>query len=252
VQYDRSWYVGVCWQPSDVGNGAADSASCDSTPGSDRDVPFYRVVVAVTWPDGKCTDNTCSYVTATLISSASTEPEFTDVRGAQPPRISPPRPPTNGVSDVVHLQVSAAGGVAPIRWSPTGLPPGLSMDINGLVTGTLTTAGKYTVTATVTDSARVADTVTFAWTVNAKLAVSPPTAQVGQRGVAITALPLTATGGVTPYAWSAIGLPAGLSLNATTGQITGTPTTVGTSTVTVTATDKSKAVATATFTWRVQ
>jgi hypothetical protein len=156
------------------------------------------------------------------------------------------------VNNVVHLQVSAAGGVAPVRWTATGLPPGASMDINGLVTGTLTTAGTYTVTATVADSNRAVDSVTFTWTVNAKLTVTPPTAQLGQRGVAITALPLAATGGVTPYAWSATGLPAGLSLNAKTGQITGTPTTVGSSAVTVTVTDKSKAVATAAFTWSVQ
>ena len=50
---------------------------------------------------------------------------------------------------------------------------------------------------------------------------------------------LAATGGVTPYAWSvtAGSLPPGLSLNASTGVISGTPDVTGTYAFTVTVTD---------------
>jgi len=52
---------------------------------------------------------------------------------------------------------------------------------------------------------------------------------------------LEATGGTTPYTWSvsADSLPAGLSLNPTTGEISGTPTTEGTADFTVKVTDSA-------------
>lgn len=51
--------------------------------------------------------------------------------------------------------------------------------------------------------------------------------------------------------YSATGLPAGLSVNATSGLISGTPTTAGTSSVTVTAKNTDNATGSATFTWTV-
>ncbi|WP_410630843.1 M4 family metallopeptidase [Amycolatopsis sp. cmx-4-83] len=64
-------------------------------------------------------------------------------------------------------------------------------------------------------------------------------------------LPLSASGGTSPYTWSATGLPAGLSINASTGTISGTATTAGTSNVTVTAKDAANKTGTASFTWTV-
>jgi hypothetical protein len=59
---------------------------------------------------------------------------------------------------------------------------------------------------------------------------------------------LTAIGGVAPYSWSitAGSLPPGLTLNATTGAISGIPTTQGQYTFTVTVTDSNASSASVT------
>jgi prepilin-type N-terminal cleavage/methylation domain-containing protein len=243
VRYDRSWYVGSCGQPNDGG-------PCGKALPQGF-VPFYRVVVAVTWPDQKCADQVCSFVTATLVSAASTEPVFTSVPGAQPPRPKTPGPEDGIQGDAVSLQLKSAGGVAPVTWSVVGLPPGLTMTSGGTITGTLSTVGTYDVTVTVTDAVGAKGSVTFPWTVNTRLTVTAPAAPASTVGTNITSVVLDVAGGKPSYAWSATGLPPGLALNSSAGLITGTPTTAGSYQVTVTVSDSDNGKGTATFTWTV-
>ncbi|MGY4495458.1 autotransporter domain-containing protein [Pseudomonas sp. TE3610] len=57
----------------------------------------------------------------------------------------------------------------------------------------------------------------------------------------------SASGGVSPYRFSASGLPAGLSLDSGSGSLAGTPTTAGSAAIVVTATDANGAQATANY-----
>lgn len=55
-----------------------------------------------------------------------------------------------------------------------------------------------------------------------------------------------------PLTWSAAGLPTGLSINSSTGTVTGTPTTAGPFAPTVTATDETGAKSSVAFNWTIK
>ena len=65
----------------------------------------------------------------------------------------------------------------------------------------------------------------------------------GQVGVAYS-YQETATGGILPYTWSATGLPVGLSIDAASGLISGTPQATCNCSGTVTVTDANGSIAT--------
>jgi subtilase family serine protease len=82
--------------------------------------------------------------------------------------------------------------------------------------------------------------------------VTNPGSQTGTVGTAAS-LQISATDSASgqTLTYSATGLPAGLSINSTTGLISGTPTTAGSSSVTVTAKDTTGATGSASFTWTI-
>ncbi|MFD9887790.1 putative Ig domain-containing protein [Amycolatopsis sp. NPDC059027] len=83
-----------------------------------------------------------------------------------------------------------------------------------------------------------------------QVAVTNPGSKTGVVGTA-TSLQLSASGGSGGYTWTATGLPAGLSIAASSGLISGTPTTASTYSVTATAKDSSGATGSTTFSWTI-
>ncbi|GAA1965567.1 putative Ig domain-containing protein [Catenulispora subtropica] len=81
--------------------------------------------------------------------------------------------------------------------------------------------------------------------------VTNPGAQTSTAGTAVSLQIQASDPQNDPLTYSATGLPAGLSVNASSGLISGTPTTAGSGTVTVTATDPGSNTGTAGFVWTV-
>jgi len=153
---------------------------------------------------------------------------------------------TAGVS--YSAMIGVTGGTSPYAWTissgslPAGLTLGTSTTSSNTISGTPTGQGS-TFTVTVTDAAGVASTQSL--TITVALAVMTTSLPNGTVGTAYTTT-LQAAGGTPPYSWSITGtLPQGLTLDATGGVISGTPTDAGTSSFTVGVTDSASANATA-------
>jgi endo-1,4-beta-xylanase len=72
---------------------------------------------------------------------------------------------TVGTAASEQIHATDSGGAA-LSYSATGLPPGLSVSSStGLISGTPTTAGTYTVTVTAADSTGASGSTTFTWTI---------------------------------------------------------------------------------------
>ena len=121
---------------------------------------------------------------------------------------------------------------------------------NGLISGTPDTVSTSNVTVTATDSFGLVGTAIFTWQI-----VAPPTITASNQSsisnTSVTYTP-TATGGTGTLTWTASGLPSGLGISASTGTISGTPTTVAAATnVVLTVTDGQHQQVSKTITWTI-
>ena len=154
------------------------------------------------------------------------------------PVISSAATASGTVGTAFSYQIVASG--SPTSYSATGLPAGLTVNAaSGVISGTPTSAATSTVTMNAANAggsgAKVLTiTVTAAPVVVTAPVISSAATANGKVGTAFS-YRIVASG--TPTSYSATGLPAGLTVNATSGVISGTPTAVATSTVTLRATN---------------
>jgi hypothetical protein len=172
------------------------------------------------------------------------------------PAVANPGTQNSAVGDTVSLQVQASGLAPSDTWtfSATGLPSGLSINASsGLITGTITgSAESYSATVTANDGQGDEPSQSFTWNVSVLSETNPGT-QNGAVGDSVS-LAIATTGLPTCDSWtySASGLPSGLSINASSGLITGTITgSANTYSPSVTAGDGESASVSQSFTWNV-
>lgn len=144
---------------------------------------------------------------------------------------TPPPPPAlnittgvlpSGTAGVAYGPVSltATGGNGVYSWSITGAPAGLGVSSSGVLSGTPTVSGNFPVTLAVTSGGLFAQrnyTISIAL---GALSIQGPANLGGFAAPAAISASYTASGGTSPYQFSANGLPAGLTIDST-GHLTG-------------------------------
>lgn len=143
--------------------------------------------------------------------------------------------PNGEIGVAYNTTLTAIGGATPYIWSVTtgNLPAGLTLNSgSGVISCTPTAAGDSTFTIKAEDSAQAKKNATKSFTINiaaaGALQITSTSLPDSMKGVAYNAS-LQTVGGTAPYAWSisAGSLPGGLTLNGSTGVISGTPTAKG-------------------------
>jgi hypothetical protein len=152
---------------------------------------------------------------------------------------------------------TASGGTAPYQWSATGLPPGIGLSSGGVLSGTPTKAGSYSVSFSATDSAHLTGSLGISLQVtqlpltivDSSFGSIPPILPAGTVGVPYQTVFFNGSGGSqTGYAWAISGqLPAGISAGPPPGcvppgcslEFAGTPTNSGSYPISLTLTDSS-------------
>jgi hypothetical protein len=147
---------------------------------------------------------------------------------------------SSGTVGTAFTTYTATASNTPTSFNIGSLPAGLSLGGTATVptiTGTPTTAGTYSVSLSANNGSGTGASVTLTITIAPAGAVPAITSATSASGALNAAFTYTIAASNSLVSFSAIGLPLGLSVNSTTGVISGTPTVAGVSTVALSATN---------------
>ena len=226
--------------------------------------PLTWTVVSSQLPDGLSLDAPSGTISGTPTGFGGTQPviQAADAKGSATKQfnfvlfnklvINPVTVKNAHLNAPYSLSVSAQGSSPVASWviSAGQLPPGLALvpqpDANLInVAGSPTQLGTFSFTIKATDNTLPQTaTLDVTLTVDSHVAVTKSSLKTGGQNQ-VYSDSFTAIDGKTPYTWSVTGtMPGGLTLNASTGKVSGTPTDFGQFIYTVTVTDSSSPVQT--------
>ena len=230
-----------------IGAGSAAAASCGTTNLALHQPTTASSIQGPSWPASNATDGNLS----TRWSSAFSDPQWLEVDlGSTQPICQVVIHWETAYAKAFQIQTSSDNSTwTTIYSTTTGTGGTQTLNVSG--------SGRYirmygTVRATQYGYSIYEFQVYAATSTGNTVTVTNPGAQTSKVGTAAS-LQIQASDSASgqTLTYSAAGLPAGLSVNSSTGLISGTPTTAGTSTVTVTATDTTGASGSASFSWTV-
>ena len=167
-----------------------------------------------------------------------------------PPAITTTTLPEGDLGSAYNTRLSASGGRGTLTWALASgtLTPGLTLGQDGTLSGIPTSPGISTFTARVTDEGGRTDSRTLSLIVYAPPAITTsglPDAYVG----IFYSSGLTVTGGRAPYVWSieSGALPQGITLEPSSGALSGEALWTGTAAVIFRVTDNRGRSSTRTF-----
>jgi len=157
--------------------------------------------------------------------------------------LSPITLPSGLIGTAYNQTIVASGGTGTYTYLVTGtLPNNLSLNPNtGDIAGTPNASGIFNFTITATDGNNCIGSRAYTIVIGTCpiITLSPDTLPNGAIGIPYNQT-VSASGGTVSYTYSVAGtLPTGLSLNTSTGAITGKPTATGVFSFVITATDSN-------------
>ena len=131
------------------------------------------------------------------------------------------------------IQVTAFGGWEPYTYSLSGAPQSITISDRGLITGAPLLSGTFTLKVKVESHDSQRDSISFQMSVSQALNIAPISGVIAKLNQAITPIQISVSGGLGTYGYSMSGAPSGITINTSSGRITGSPTQSGEFTIRV-------------------